>query len=89
MYFIKNILKNLDSIFCAYLGLPRYQIKPETVELISGNLFIKNTEFNKRHLQKNLFNDINLSHYSDEDRNKLGKAIGKLIATNLVIKFVK
>lgn len=84
----KNVAEKIDSILCSYLGLDNYSTRPEKIELISNNLFIKNTEFCKRHLHNILFEDMDLSKYSKEDKEKLGMAVGKSIAKNLVVKFI-
>jgi len=84
---IKRFFSKLDTFACKYLGFNECYCKPQLVEFISNNLYITNTESNKRHLQTMPFSEINLSEYSDEDKSKLGKAIGKSIATNLIIKF--
>lgn len=83
----KNLLIKIDAVFCSYLGLSESYSKPEKVEFISNTVFITNTESNKRHVQTVPFNEMNLSEYSSEDKDKLGQAIGKSIATNLIVKF--
>ena len=83
----KVFLIKIDAFFCSYLGLSRTYSRPEKVAFISDSLFITNTESNKRHLHTIPFKEMNLSEYSDEDKDKLGKAIGKSIATNLIVKF--
>ena len=85
---LKKFAVKIESIFCAYLGLKQTYIKPQIVEYSSNNLFVINTELGKRHLQKSLFKETDLSEYSNEDKEKLGKAVGKSIATNLIVKFV-
>ena len=84
---LEKFFTKIDSFLCSYLGLNNSYSKPVEVEIISNNLFISNTESNKRHLQKNLFQNINVFDYSSDDRKKLGKAIAKTLATDLVITF--
>lgn len=84
----KKAVEKIDLFFCSYLGLKEAYTKPEEIENISGNIFVKSTEPNKRHLHKNSFDDVYISQYSKEDKEKLGLAIGKSIATNLIVKFV-
>jgi hypothetical protein len=84
----KKLVTKIDSILCSYLGLDNFHTKPEKVELVANSLFIKNTEFCKRHLLNKRFEDMDLSEYSKEDKEKLGVAVGKSIAKNLIIKFV-
>lgn len=84
---LKKIAAKMDEIFCLYLGLDRSSVKPEEIKVISDTLIIKNTESNKRHVHTIFFDDMDLSQYSSDDKERLGIAVGKSIATNLVIKF--
>ena len=87
---MKSVLKKMDEIFCAYLGLDSEVISPNTVEVKRGQLLVTNTVSFKRHnhIQKwDDFNASNLDKVSKDNKDKLGIAIGKAIAKNLVISF--
>lgn len=84
---MKNVLATMDKILCGFLGLDKDEIVPHLVEKKGNNIIIVNTESYKRHAQKIPINNINLGTMNNENREKLGQAIGKAIATNLVVSF--
>ena len=87
---MKRILRKIDKIFCAYLGLDANEVLPSYVTIKENRLIVSNTESFKRHFYTqnwNEFNSINFKQLSQKNKEKLGIAIGKAIAKNLVISF--
>jgi hypothetical protein len=87
---IKRLLSHLDKLLCRYLGLASMEVKPTTVKLIDGQLFVDSTESHKRHLHSKewgQFSQQDLHKMSEQNKQKLGLALGKVIAKNLVISF--
>lgn len=87
---MKNVLKKMDELFCTYLGLDSEIVSPNTVEIKKGQLLVTNTVSFKRHncVQKwDEFNATSLNKVSKDNKDKLGIAIGKAIAKNLVVSF--
>ncbi|MBV9575308.1 MAG: hypothetical protein JO149_01650 [Gammaproteobacteria bacterium] len=88
--FLKNFLKKIDELFCNYLGLDSEIVSPNTVEIKRGQLLISNTVSFKRHhyIQKwDDFSKVSLNEISKDSKDKLGMAIGKTIAKNLIVSF--
>lgn len=84
------ILKKMDDLFCAYLGLESEVVSPNTVEMKDGQLIVSNTESYKRHIYRQSwdeFSSVNLKQISQSNKEKLGVAVGKAIAKNLVVSF--
>ncbi len=84
---MKKCLEILDWLLRCYFGFNQINTVPQQIEIQKNQLKIINTESYQRHSQKNLMNDINLSCMEDENKQKLGQAIGKAIAKNLKISF--
>lgn len=83
----KEILKKVDVLFSMVLGLNDYQIKPNSVELISNEIVITYTEPSKRHLHKEGFKTFEIDKTSKNDKELLGLATGKALANKLIISF--
>lgn len=87
---MKNFLKTIDKMFCKYLGLESEIVLPNAVEIKANQLIISNTESFKRHSYAQNFDEfsiVNLKQISQNNKEKLGIAIGKAIARNLIISF--
>ena len=87
---MKSILKKIDKIFCAYLGLESEVVLATSVKIKDNQLTISNTESFKRHSYKqhwNEFSSTNFKQLSQTNKEKLGIAIGKILAKNLIITF--
>lgn len=87
---MKKVLKKMDKLFCIYLALDYEVVSPNTVEIKKGQLFVINTMSFKRHnyIQKwDDFSAISLHKVSKDNKDKLGVAIGKAIAKNLIVSF--
>lgn len=87
---MKNLLKKMDKIFCRYLGLESEVVSPNTVEIKSGKLIISSTESFKRHYYTQSWDEFsryNLKQINQCNKDKLGVAIGKVIAKNLIVSF--
>ena len=86
---MKDLLKRLDFFFCKYLGLESEKTFPYQVALKNNKIIIcgllrrhiiyESPENYKSYTSKNSFSDI--------ECRKLGKAIGKTMASNLTISF--
>lgn len=86
---MKNILAKIDKILCGYLGLDKEETTPHIVHQKGQQLMIVNTDSFKRHAQTTPISKINLEIMNKENREKLGVAIGKAVASNLVVSFEK
>lgn len=84
---MKNILAAVDRILCRYLGLDKTETIPHFVQQKGRQIMIINTDSFKRHTQKTPISKIDLEMMDKENREKLGIAIGKAIASNLVVSF--
>jgi hypothetical protein len=84
---MKNVLIKLDKLVCGYLGLDKVEITPHRVERKGKQLIVVNTESYKRHTQVIPISKINVDAMNNENKERLGIAIGKAIATNLIVSF--
>lgn len=84
---MKNILARMDRVLCSYLGLDRNEVTPHLVQQKGNQLMVVNTEPFKRHAQTTPVSKTTLEMMNKENREKLGRAIGKALATNLVVSF--
>ncbi|TAK74013.1 MAG: hypothetical protein EPO11_07490 [Gammaproteobacteria bacterium] len=87
---MKNILNKIDKALCYFFGLEQEVVSPYAVALKNNKLIISNTTSFKRHYYSqnwDKFGLANLKHISQYHKEKLGIAMGKAIAKNLVITF--
>lgn len=84
---MKNILVRIDRFLCVYLGLDKVELTPHFVAKKGGELIVLNTESFKRHIQETPISELDVDMMNNENKNKLGKAVGKVIAKNLVVTF--
>lgn len=87
---MKSLIKKIDIILCAYLGLDNEEVSPNTIKIVRGNLFISNTKSFKRHSYSQLWDEFVVNDFEQvhqPNKEKLGIAIGKAIAKNLVVSF--
>jgi len=84
---MKNILVIMDKLLCGYLGLNKPETIPHLVKKKGIQLIVLNTESYKRQTQEIPISKINLKTINKENREKLGIAVGKAMATNLVVSF--
>lgn len=84
---MKNILAKVDKLLCRYLGLNKTEITPHLVQKKGKQLVIINTDSFKRHAQTTPISKMNLEMMNKENKAKLGIAVGKAIASNLVVSF--
>lgn len=87
---MKYLLDKVDAILCKYIGISNDEVTPNYLMKFGHQLSISNTEPFKRHLYvqniKDFFtNDFKKLDYSS--KQKLGVAIGKALAKNLVVSF--
>lgn len=87
---VKKILRKIDTILCAYLGLERESIQPTTVKIVDKKLFIVHQSSFKRHNAHepwDCFSLVGMKHMHPIDQQKLGIAVGKAIAKKLIVSF--
>jgi hypothetical protein len=84
---MKFILELVDKFLCDYLGLRKAEIIPHHVGKKDTQILIQNTESHKRHIHETPLSKINIDLISKDNRNKLGVALGKTIARNLIVSF--
>lgn len=85
-----KILTLIDKLLCRYLGLECDVWQTQAVQFKNGQLVLFNTGSFKRHAIKEKFDNQNLTQHQPVDREaseKLGLAIGKAIAKQLVVSF--
>lgn len=87
---MKKIVDLVDKAIRKYLGINDTEVSPNNVKISKGNIIISSTESFKRHVyiqNWEEFNELNFKNTSSNNKEKLGIAIGKVIAKNLVISF--
>jgi len=85
---LNKFFRKIDKLCLRWLGV-RYAICPNQVKMINDEIIILYTETNQRFPHaENLKQFITeLPYVNPIDKEKLGIAIGKAIATDLVISF--
>ncbi len=85
---LKHFFKKADKILLKWLGIHNAE-KPIRVKLVNNEVIIISSEANRRYQQKNMPPHFfsYLSKIKLTDRKKLGVAVGKAIASNLIISF--
>jgi hypothetical protein len=84
---MNEILIKMDKLLCNYFGLTKPETIPQFVKNYGKKLVILNTESYKRSIQETSISKINFDTVNKDNREKLGVAIGKAIAANLIISF--
>ena len=88
---MKNgLLKKIEFVLSHYLGIEQEEIHPAFVQLISNKIVITNTSAYRRHKIRESwenFSNFSMSHTTQPECGKLGIALGKAIAKNLVVTF--
>jgi hypothetical protein len=87
-----NLIQRIDRAICAYLGLEKDEtVKPESVQLNGDKLSVLATIMPFRRFiyarKWQTFAENELKQVNKVDENKLGVAIGKTLADNLVVSF--
>ena len=85
-----KLFSKIDGVLCAYLGLKAQEVTPNSLEIKDGQLFIHNTSSFKRHVNTESWEEFvehSFEHTTSENKEKLGLALGKSLANNLVISF--
>lgn len=86
----KILLESIDRLLCGYLGIKAEKTCLNTTLMNNKTLMVTHTLSFKRHLLKESwteFNKFSIRHVNSTDREKLGLAMGKTVAKNLVISF--
>lgn len=92
MFKLKNLLLRLDKALCSYFGLTIHYTKLDKVTLVKNKIVVSNHESHKRHVYQENWQDFSkctIKTISEDDKSKLGIALGKTLADNLVISFEK
>ena len=84
---MKSVLIAMDKLLCGYFGLDREETIPHMVKKKGRKLIVLNTDSYKRHAQEVPISNVNINTINKENREKLGIALGKAIAQNLVVSF--
>jgi hypothetical protein len=86
----KKLLNRIDKMLCRYLGIAAEKVYLNGTKISNETLMITHTLSFKRHLLKESWTEFSVFSIKDvnsEDREKLGLAMGKTIAKNLVVSF--
>lgn len=86
----RRFLKKLDRVLSNYLGIDSELTHPISVQIISNKIYITNALSYKRHKMKESWENFSIHSLKNtkiRESKKLGVALGKAIAKNLVIKF--
>ncbi|HHS8316169.1 TPA: hypothetical protein ACTUNV_002622 [Legionella pneumophila] len=88
---LKNILCKTDKLICFYLGINGSETeRPQSVDIRNNTIFIhENSPYHRYRVSKKskTINQLETDTYDLMTRHKIGVALGKSIATNLVISF--
>jgi len=84
---MNNIFVKIDKLLCCYLGLDNSEIIPHFLVRKGNEFIVTNTESYKRHIQETSLTKMNIDMVNQENKEKLGIALGKILATNLVVSF--
>lgn len=87
---LKNIAKKIDNLFCLYLGIHKEKIRLHSLHKKNNFLTVIYALPYKRHIFKEPLNNFNFRDFTQSHPNindKLGLAVGKTIAKDLVISF--
>lgn len=82
-----NIFIKIDKLLCSYLGLDSSEIIPHFLVKRGKEFIVTNTESYKRHIQETPLIKVNIGMVNHENKEKLGSALGKIIASNLIVSF--
>ncbi len=85
---LKGFLKKIDKFCLKWLGL-RYAIRPDQVKMINNEIIILSTEENQRFAHTESLQQFisEFPYITQVDKEKLGVAVGKTLAKNLVVSF--
>ncbi len=84
------MVKKIESVLCRYLSLKDDEVTPTSVGIISNKVVISSHHSYKRHLIKESwdeFSNVSMNHVASKKNEKLGLAVGKALAKNLIVKF--
>lgn len=85
---IDILLKKIDDLFIRYLRLER-NIRPVAVKKAKNEISVLITEPGQRYTQEKSIPEVlqELKNLNPNDKQKLGSAMGKMIASDLTISF--
>jgi|GEM_PF-4296138 len=82
-----EIFKKLDKLLSRYFGLVDEIITPHFIKMKNDELVVLSTNSFKRHLHQTSVSNLDLQLIAKDNQKKLGIAVGKAIASNLVVSF--
>lgn len=92
MIAFKKVIEKIDTFLCSFFGLKSYETRLGSVHVINNEVIVSNLESHKRLFYKENWQDFTkatIKGISEDDKTKLGIALGKTLADNLVISFEK
>lgn len=88
---MKNgLIKKIDRRLSEFFGIEKEEIHPQMVQIISNKIVVTNTFSYKRHKIKESwenFSTNSIKKIAEIESGKLGLALGKAIAKNLIVSF--
>ncbi|HGU7213390.1 TPA: hypothetical protein ACNBBG_003097 [Legionella pneumophila] len=88
---LKNILFRADKLICSYLGINGNETeRPQSVDIKNNTILIhENSPYHRYRVIKksNEISAVDTNNYDLQTKHKIGIALGRSIATNLVISF--
>lgn len=87
---LHGMVKKIEAILYRYLSLEDDEVTPTSVGIISNKVVISSQHSYKRHVTKESwdeFSSYSIKHVTDKKNEKLGLAVGKVLAKNLIVKF--
>ena len=84
---MKKLLEIIERWLCYYFGLDKKNLIPQILKQKNGKLIIVNTEPYKRHTFATPADKMNLNLIDPSYKERLGIAMGKLMAKHLIISF--
>lgn len=87
---MKKFLRKIDGLICSYIGIDHNEVVPFHLKLTENNLLIATTDSFKRHIHTQKLEKFlkgNLDELNNSNKQKVGLAMGKALAKNLIISF--
>jgi phosphomevalonate kinase len=87
---MNSFLKKIDNYICQYFGIGEQKTVPTELRVQGKNLFVSSTDSFKRHHFHNrvdVFCAANIKQLDKINKKRLGSAIGKTLAKDLLISF--
>lgn len=85
-----GLIKKIDRKLSEFFGMEKEGVHPQMVQIISNKIIVTNTLSYKRHAIKESwenFSTFSIKNVAKIENGKLGLALGKAIAKNLIVTF--